>query len=70
VGLQVSRLIGGAVVVEAVFGLSGIGSLAVEATNQRDYGVIQAVVLVAAVLVLVTNVIVDISYRLLDPRIS
>nr|MCW2728823.1 Peptide/nickel transport system permease protein [Aeromicrobium sp.] len=70
VGLQVSRLIGGAVVVEAVFGLSGIGSLAVEATNQRDYGVIQAVVLIAAVLVLATNVIVDISYRLLDPRIS
>lgn len=70
IGLQVSRLIGGAVVVEAVFGLSGIGSLAVEATNQRDYGVIQAVVFVAAVIVLLTNLIVDVSYRLLDPRIS
>lgn len=70
VGLQISRLIGGAVVVEAVFGLSGIGSLAVEATNQRDYGVIQAVVFVAAVIVLLTNLIVDVSYRILDPRIS
>lgn len=70
VGLQVSRLIGSAVVVEAVFGLSGLGSLVVDATNQRDYAVIQGVVLVAAVIVLVTNTVVDISYRLLDPRIS
>ncbi|MCR1784125.1 ABC transporter permease [Nocardioides carbamazepini] len=69
-GIQVSHLVGGAVVVEAVFGLSGIGSLVVEATNQRDYIVIQAVVLLAAVIVLVTNLVVDISYRLLDPRIS
>ncbi|WGX95710.1 ABC transporter permease [Nocardioides sp. L-11A] len=69
-GIQVSHLVGGAVVVEAVFGLSGIGSLVVEATNQRDYVVIQAVVLLAAVIVLVTNLVVDISYRLLDPRIS
>ena len=69
-GIQVSRLIGSAVVVEAVFGLSGIGSLAVEATNQRDYGVIQAVVFVAAMIILLTNLIVDVSYRLLDPRIS
>lgn len=68
-GVQVSRLIGGAVVVEAVFGLSGIGSLAVEATNQRDYGVIQAVVFVAAMIILVTNLIVEVAYRLLDPRI-
>ncbi|GAA2074694.1 ABC transporter permease [Aeromicrobium halocynthiae] len=70
IGLQVSRLIGAAVVVEAVFGLSGLGSLAVEATNQRDYGVIQAVVFVAALIVLLTNLLVDISYRLLDPRIA
>lgn len=70
VGLQVSRLIGGAVVVETVFGLAGIGSLVIDATNQRDYAVIQAVVFVAAIIVLLTNLIVDISYRILDPRIS
>lgn len=70
VGVQVSRLISGAVVVEAVFGLSGIGSLAVEATNQREYGVIQAVVFVSAMIILLANLIVEISYRLLDPRIS
>lgn len=70
VGIQISRLIGGAVVVEAVFGLAGIGSLVVEATNQRDYVVIQGVVFVAAIVILITNLIVDMSYRLLDPRIS
>lgn len=70
VGVQVSRLISGAVVVEAVFGLSGIGSLAVEATNQREYGVIQAVVFVAAMIILLANLLVEISYRLLDPRIT
>ena len=70
VGVQVSRLISGAVVIEAVFGLSGIGSLAVEATNQREYGVIQAVVFVSAMIILLANLIVEISYRLLDPRIS
>ncbi|UMG92736.1 ABC transporter permease [Nocardioides sp. TF02-7] len=69
-GIQVSHLVGGAVVVEAVFGISGLGSLVVEATNQRDYVVIQAVVLLTALIVLATNLIVDISYRLLDPRIT
>lgn len=70
IGIQVSRLISGAVVIEAVFGLSGIGSLAVSATNQREYGVIQAVVFVAAMIILITNVLVEVSYRLLDPRIK
>lgn len=70
IGVQISRLIGGAVVVEAVFGLSGLGSLVVEAANQRDYAVIQGVVFVAAIVILLTNLIVDISYRLLDPRIA
>ena len=70
VGLQISRLIGSAVVVEAVFGLSGMGSLVVTATSQRDYPVIQAVVFVVAIIVLLTNLIVDVLYRVLDPRIS
>ncbi|WP_134323226.1 ABC transporter permease [Cumulibacter soli] len=70
IGLQVSRLLGSAVVVEAVFGLSGIGTLVVEATSQRDYPVIQAIVFVAAIVVLLVNLVVDISYRLLDPRIA
>lgn len=69
IGLQVSRLIGGAVVVEGVFGLAGIGSLVVSATNQRDYTILQGVVFVTAIIVLVTNLIVDVSYRLLDPRV-
>lgn len=70
IGLQISKIIGGAVVVEAVFGLNGIGSLVVEATYQRDYPIVQGVVFVAAVMVLATSLFVDISYRLLDPRIA
>ena len=69
IGLQISRLLGATVVIEAVFGLNGIGSLVVAATNQRDYTILQAVVFVLAVLVLLTNLIVDVAYRLLDPRI-
>lgn len=70
IGLQVSRLIGGAVIIEAVFGLAGIGGLIVQATEQRDYTVVQGVVLVTAIIVLVTNLLVDIAYRYIDPRID
>lgn len=69
VGLQVSHLLSGAVVIEAVFGLSGIGSQIVDATNERDYTVLQGIVFVTAVIVIVANLIVDVSYRVLDPRI-
>lgn len=70
VGLQVSHVLGATVVVETVFGIHGVGNLVVTGIEQRDYPVIQGVVLVMAVLVLVTNLLVDVSYRLLDPRIS
>lgn len=70
VGMQVNRFLGGAVVIELVFGLPGIGSLIVDSTNQRDYPVVQAIVFVTAILVLTTNLLVDILYRVLDPRIS
>ena len=69
IGLQVGTFLGSAVAIEAVFGLSGIGSLVVTATNQRDYPVIQGVVFVLALLVLAATLIVDIAYRVLDPRI-
>jgi peptide/nickel transport system permease protein len=70
VGLQISRLLSASVVVETVFGLSGLGTLIVTATNQREYMVVQGVVLVMAVLVVFTNFIVDMLYRVLDPRIK
>jgi len=69
IGLQVGTFLGSAVAIEAVFGLSGIGSLVVTATNQRDYPLIQGIVFVLALLVLAATLIVDIAYRILDPRI-
>lgn len=69
VGLQVSRFLGSAVVVEAVFGIPGIGTLVVGAAQNQDYPVVEGVVLVVALIVIVVNVAVDVSYRLFDPRI-
>jgi peptide/nickel transport system permease protein len=70
IGLLVSRVLGATVVVEALFAIPGIGSLVVQATTQRDYPVIQGIVLVTALLVLATNLLVDIAYRIIDPRIA
>ena len=69
VGLQFAGLLGGAVIVETVFGWPGIGRLAVDAIFTRDIPVIQAVVLVAAVIFVFVNLLVDLLYGLLDPRI-
>jgi peptide/nickel transport system permease protein len=69
-GLQVGRLIAGAVVVETVFGWPGVGRLVISSIQSRDYPVVQcAVILIAGSIVLV-NVLVDLSYRLIDPRIQ
>lgn len=70
IGLLVSRVLGASVVVETLFAIPGLGTLVVEATTQRDYPVIQGVVLVTALLVLLTNLVVDLAYRFIDPRIS
>ena len=69
IGLQIGFLIGGTVVIENVFGLPGLGGLILTAINQRDYPVIQTTVLFAALGFLVTNLVVDLSYGALDPRI-
>ena len=69
VSLQVNRLLGATVVVEALFAIPGVGSLVVQATTQRDYPVIQGVVFVIVILVVLTNLLVDIAYRYIDPRI-
>ena len=68
-GLQISHLLGGAIVVEQVFGLPGVGSLAVRAVFTRDYPVIQGVALLAAVAVILINILVDLSYSYFNPRI-
>jgi peptide/nickel transport system permease protein len=69
VGLQFGFLLGGAVLVEYLFGWPGIGRLALFAVNNRDYPVIQGVVLVTATLVVGINLLVDLIYAYLDPRI-
>jgi peptide/nickel transport system permease protein len=69
-GFTFAALLSEAVVTETVFALPGIGRLVVQSILNRDYPVIQGIVLVVVVIYLVTNLIVDISYRLLDPRVQ
>jgi peptide/nickel transport system permease protein len=69
VGLQLGGLISGAVVTEQIFGLPGFGKMTIDAVFQRDYPVIQAVVLVTATAYIVINFLVDMLYSLIDPRI-
>jgi peptide/nickel transport system permease protein len=69
VGLQLGALISGAVVTERIFALPGFGKLTIDAVFQRDYPVIQAVVLVTATAYIVINLLVDLLYSLIDPRI-
>lgn len=69
VGLQVGALLGGAVVIESVFSWPGLGRLLVDSISNRDYSVAQAVTVVIALIVAVTNIVVDLIYLVLDPRI-
>lgn len=68
VGLQAGYLLGGAVVIEQVFTLPGMGRLVVGAIEQRDYPLVQGVVLVSATIFILINLLVDWLYVLLDPR--
>lgn len=69
-GLQLGGLLSGAIVVESVFGYAGIGQLAVYSLNTRDYPVIQAMVLLTAGGYVLANLVVDILYAFVDPRIK
>jgi peptide/nickel transport system permease protein len=69
IGLQMGRLFGGAVVVETIFGIPGVGRLAVDSIFFRDFPVVQGVVLVLAVGVLLSNLVTDLLYAVVDPRI-
>lgn len=68
-GLIATVLFSGSVVIESVFGWAGIGRLAIEATNGRDYPVILGVTLLAGAIVVVVNLTVDLVYAIVDPRI-
>ncbi len=70
IGLQFGGLIGGVVIIEQVFAWPGLGSLALNAISQRDYPVLQGTVAVLALVVVVVNLVIDLSYGLIDPRIS
>jgi peptide/nickel transport system permease protein len=69
IGLQLGALISGAVVTEQIFGIAGFGRLTLEAVQERDYTLLQGVVLVFAVGYVIVNLLVDVMYSLLNPRI-
>jgi ABC-type dipeptide/oligopeptide/nickel transport system permease component len=69
IGLSLGGLLGGAVLTETIFGLSGLGRTLYEAITARDYVIVQAFTLVIAVFFVVINLLVDLSYAYLDPRI-
>ena len=70
VGLSVGTLMGGSVVVETIFRWPGVGQLVMDAISARDFPVIQGFVLLMAVIYVVVNLLTDLSYRALDPRVE
>jgi peptide/nickel transport system permease protein len=70
VGVQVGSLLGGSVLVESVFGWPGLGRLAFEAVQQRDYNLLLGILLMSSLLVIVVNLVIDLLYAVLDPRIE
>ena len=69
-GIQLGTLLGGAVITETIFALPGLGRLAVESIYGRDYPMLEGVVIFSAFAILVINLVVDIVYSLIDPRIK
>lgn len=70
IGLDASSLLGGAVITETIFAWPGLGRLVVQAISQRDFPLVQAATLCIAVIVVAVNLIVDLSYSFLDPRVT
>jgi ABC-type dipeptide/oligopeptide/nickel transport system permease component len=68
-GLQTALLLSGAVIIELIFGLPGIGSYLLDSVQIKDYPAIQGAVLFFALVVVFANLAVDMSYGLLDPRV-
>jgi peptide/nickel transport system permease protein len=69
-GLYLPGLLGGSIIIETIFGWPGMGSLLIDAVHGRDYNMLMAINLVAATMVLVTNLVIDLVYAYIDPRIS
>jgi peptide/nickel transport system permease protein len=70
VGMGLPGLIGGSVITEQIFNLPGVGRWLFDAVNQRDYPIISGMNLMSATLVLVCNLVIDITYAWLDPRVK
>ena len=70
IGLQLPRILGGAVIIEQIFAWPGIGLLAWDAIGRRDYPVILGVTMLIGAAIMVVNVLVDVVYALVDPRVS
>jgi peptide/nickel transport system permease protein len=68
-GDQAVGIVNGAVIVETVFGFPGVGKLMIDSIIQRDFAIVQAAVLVTAVAIFVLNILIDLAYAVLDPRI-
>ena len=69
VGLQLGNLLGGAVVTETIFSWPGIGRLAIQSIYNRDYPIVQSCVFITAAMFVILNLLVDVAYGILDPRI-
>jgi peptide/nickel transport system permease protein len=69
IGLSLGGFLGGAVLTETIFGLSGVGRILYDSITARDYGVVQSFTVVIAIFFVILNLIVDISYIYLDPRV-
>ena len=69
IGIGLALLLGGVVVTESVFSIPGLGQLTVEAVLNRDFRVIQAVILLFSVTYVLVNLLIDLSYLVFDPRI-
>jgi peptide/nickel transport system permease protein len=69
IGLQIPVIVGGTVILENIFTIPGMGRYLLEAISHRDYPIIQGVNIVIAATIILTNIIVDLCYSLLDPRI-
>ena len=68
-GLSLGRLIAGSVIIEVVFAWPGVGRLIIDSIVRSDYPMVQAAIIVLAASISLANVLVDVSYRIIDPRI-
>ena len=68
-GIDLATVLGGAIITETIFGLPGLGQNVVNAIGREDLPVIQGIVLVAAAFIVVANIIVDVLYAVIDPRV-